>query len=82
VNNIDGRLTKLEQAARSIKGPLGPLVLMEGVHGTRKQILERYKASRSESRKGPLIIFAADRPDEQPFPLGVTRFDPEDVNLL
>jgi hypothetical protein len=28
VNNIDSRLTKLEQAARSIKGPLGPLVVL------------------------------------------------------
>jgi hypothetical protein len=60
VNNIDSRLTKLEQAARSIKRPLGPLVLIEGQDGSRQEILDRLEEAIREGNKGPLIIFAAD----------------------
>jgi len=63
---LEARLRHLEEKAAERNSPLGPLVLMEGVDGTRKQILEHCKALSSESRKGPLIIFAADRPTSSP----------------
>jgi hypothetical protein len=64
---LQERLRHLEEKAAERNSPaLGPLVLMEGVDGTREHILERCKALRSESRKGPLIIFAADRPTSSP----------------
>jgi len=80
--SLSERLRKLESVAQRIKGPLGPLVLIEGQDGSRQEILDRLEEAIREGNKGPLIIFAADRPDEQPFPPGVTRFDPEDVNPL
>jgi hypothetical protein len=64
--SLSERLRKLESVARSIKRPLGPLVLIEGQDGSRQEILDRLEEAIREGNKGPLIIFAADRPTSFP----------------